>query len=160
MVEYASITKSLTFDAGHRIPFHNSKCRNCHGHTWTLEATFFGQVNPVRGKSDDGMLVDFSQMKSIMKEKVVDLWDHGFIVWKEDKVLLTALHLLGPGHKTIVVDSPPTSEYLVMLAYKEICNGIDEYLGKQNRIGVWKTRLYETPTCYAEYEPFRNTLAE
>jgi 6-pyruvoyltetrahydropterin/6-carboxytetrahydropterin synthase len=39
-----TITRKLEFDAGHRIPDHNSQCRNLHGHRYTLLITLTGDV--------------------------------------------------------------------------------------------------------------------
>ena len=80
-----TITRKLSFDAGHRIPFHWSKCSNAHGHLYTIEATFFGLVKDVQESTDDGMVLDFGECKEIMQTEVVDRWDHGFLVWRGDK---------------------------------------------------------------------------
>jgi 6-pyruvoyl tetrahydropterin synthase/QueD family protein len=63
-----TITRKLEFDAGHRIPDHKSQCRNLHGHRYTLEITLVGAVIDVEGSSDNGMIMDFSDIKSIAKE--------------------------------------------------------------------------------------------
>src|SRR5471030_2446561 len=73
-----TITRKLEFDAGHRIPDHKSQCRNLHGHRYTLEITLTGQVISVEGNSDNGMIMDFSDIKALAKEHLVDVWDHAF----------------------------------------------------------------------------------
>ena len=40
-----TITRKLEFDAGHRIPDHNSQCRNLHGHRYTLLITLYSGTN-------------------------------------------------------------------------------------------------------------------
>src|SRR5476649_2864811 len=69
-----TITRKLEFDAGHRIPDHKSQCRNLHGHRYTLEITLTGQVISVEGNSDNGMIMDFSDIKALAKEHLVDVW--------------------------------------------------------------------------------------
>src|SRR5471030_1261283 len=79
-----TITRKLEFDAGHRIPDHKSQCRNLHGHRYTLEITLTGQVISVEGNSDNGMIMDFSDIKALAKEHLVDVWDHAFLVYEKD----------------------------------------------------------------------------
>ena len=79
-----TITRKLEFDAGHRIPDHNSQCRNLHGHRYTLEITLTGQVVEHDGYADNGMIMDFSDVKALARENLVDLWDHAFLVYEKD----------------------------------------------------------------------------
>ncbi|EWM45059.1 6-pyruvoyl tetrahydropterin synthase family protein [Bordetella holmesii 70147] len=62
-----SVTRRLEFDAGHRIPDHRSQCRNLHGHRYVLELTLTGDVVQAPGQSDNGMVMDFSDIKHIAK---------------------------------------------------------------------------------------------
>ena len=102
-----TITRKLEFDAGHRIPDHKSQCRNLHGHRYTLEITLTGAVIEVEGNSDNGMIMDFSDIKSLAKEHLVDVWDHAFLVYQKDDVVRNFLATL-PNHKTVVIDRIPT----------------------------------------------------
>ena len=79
-----SVTRRLEFDAGHRIPDHRSQCRNLHGHRYVLEITLTGDVVQAPGESDNGMLMDFSEIKQIAKQHIVDVWDHAFLVYEGD----------------------------------------------------------------------------
>ena len=71
-----TITRKLEFDAGHRIPDHNSQCRNLHGHRYVLEITLTGGVVDKDGQSDNGMIMDFSDVKKLANSALVDVWDH------------------------------------------------------------------------------------
>ena len=77
-----TITRKLEFDAGHRIPDHNSQCRNLHGHRYTLLITLIGEVVKQDGVSDNGMIMDFSDVKELALEHLVSLWDHAFFVYE------------------------------------------------------------------------------
>jgi 6-pyruvoyltetrahydropterin/6-carboxytetrahydropterin synthase len=79
-----TITRKLEFDAGHRIPDHNSQCRNLHGHRYTLLITLTGDVVQKDGESDNGMIMDFGDIKALANEHLVNLWDHAFIVYEKD----------------------------------------------------------------------------
>lgn len=145
------ITRKMVFDAGHRIPFHFSKCRNVHGHTFTLEAKFFGLINEVSGDSSDGMLIDFGDAKEIIAKTVTDIWDHAFLVWRGDKQMLKALNVFSE-HNTVIVDMPPTSEYLAQKAFININTEIVERYGFSARFGLYSVKLQETSNCFAEYK--------
>jgi len=94
-----TITRKLEFDAGHRIPDHKSQCRNLHGHRYTLEITLVGGVIEDEGSSDNGMIMDFSDVKALAKEHLVDVWDHAFLVYAKDTAVRSFLASI-PNHKT------------------------------------------------------------
>ena len=72
------ITTRLEFDAGHRIPSHKSQCKNLHGHRYAMEITLSGDIITQENTSENGMVMDFSDVKAIAKRAVVDVWDHAF----------------------------------------------------------------------------------
>ena len=103
------ITTRLEFDAGHRIPCHKSQCKNLHGHRYAMEITLSGDIIQQENSSDNGMVMDFSDVKAIAKKSVVDVWDHAFLVYKGDAEILNFLNTL-PNNKTVVMNSVPTAE--------------------------------------------------
>ena len=72
-----TITKILTFDAAHSLPEHLGKCRNVHGHTYTVEVTIEGTIDS--GGPTDGMVMDFADLSSRVAELVVDPLDHRYL---------------------------------------------------------------------------------
>lgn len=142
-----SITRKLEFDAGHRIPDHKSQCRNLHGHRYTLEITLVGQVVEIEGRSDNGMIMDFSDIKTLAKQHLVDVWDHAFLVYAKDQAVRNFLTSL-PEHKTVVIDRIPTVENLARTAF-DILNAVyqDAY---GTGLHLQKLVLHETPNCWAE----------
>jgi 6-pyruvoyltetrahydropterin/6-carboxytetrahydropterin synthase len=142
-----TITRKLEFDAGHRIPDHNSQCRNLHGHRYTLEITLTGQVVEHDGYADNGMIMDFSDVKALARENLVDLWDHAFLVYEKDSKVKDFLESL-PNHKTVVLNRVPTVENLAKIAF-DILKTVyqDRY---STGLSLSKIRLYETPNCWAE----------
>ncbi len=103
------ITRRLEFDAGHRIPNHNSQCKHLHGHRYALEVTLSGDIITLEGASEQGMVMDFSDVKRIAKEQVVDAWDHAFLVYRGDHVVVDFLNTLSE-HKTVILEVVPTAE--------------------------------------------------
>ena len=142
-----TITRKLEFDAGHRIPDHKSQCRNLHGHRYTVEITLVGKVIEAEGNSDNGMIMDFSDVKTLAKQHLVDVWDHAFLVYRHDTVVRTFLDSL-PGHKTVVLDTVPTVENLAQAAFAILQPAFHDRYGRSLMLaGV---TLYETPNCWAE----------
>jgi 6-pyruvoyltetrahydropterin/6-carboxytetrahydropterin synthase len=142
------ITRRLEFDAGHRIPNHSSQCRHLHGHRYALEVTLSGDIITTEGLSEQGMVMDFSEVKRIAKEIVVDAWDHAFLVYRGDSQVLAFLESL-PGHKTVILDVPPTAECLARIAFDLLdCAYRDTY---GNHLRLERVRLYETPNNWADH---------
>ena len=142
------ITRRLEFDAGHRIPNHNSQCRHLHGHRYAIEITLSGEVVTTEGVSEQGMVMDFSDVKRIAKEQVVDAWDHAFIVYRNDKTVLDFLGTL-LGHKTVVLDVVPTAENLARVAFDLLDGAYQDTYG--NHLRLERVRLYETPNNWADH---------
>lgn len=141
------ITRRLEFDAGHRIPNHASQCRHLHGHRYAIEITLSGEIITAEGISEQGMVMDYSEVKRIAKEELVDAWDHAFLVYRNDREVLDFLNSL-IGHKTVVLDVPPTAENLAMLAFRQLDSAYRDTYG--NHLRLERVRIYETPNNWAD----------
>ena len=141
------ITRRLEFDAGHRIPDHQSQCRHLHGHRYALEITLGGRIIDAAGQPNNGMVMDFSEVKAIAMRHVVEVWDHAFLVFKDDTPIVDFLAAL-PDHKTVLLDRVPTAENLARIAF-DILDAVyrDSY---GNHLHLEQVRLYETPNCWAD----------
>jgi len=141
-----TITKRIEFDTGHRIPGHKNKCKNLHGHRFILEVTASGSLIQTKGVSDEGMVMDFADIKQVMKEKIHDVLDHGFVMSKEDPFANSFAHLRDNfQQKILLVDFVPTSENLSIWCFNQLKDVMPE------GVMLKKVRLYETPNSYAEY---------
>jgi 6-pyruvoyltetrahydropterin/6-carboxytetrahydropterin synthase len=142
-----SITRRLEFDSGHRIPNHEGQCRHLHGHRYAIEVTLTGGVADHPGKADDGMVLDFGDIKRLTNQHVVEPWDHAFLVAKEDVGLVDFLNSL-PNHKTVVMEHVPTIENLASAAFALL----EPVFAKafDGRLQLSSLRLYETPNCWAD----------
>lgn len=141
------ITRKLEFDAGHRIPDHASQCRHLHGHRYTIEVTLSGAIIEAAGEAVNGMLMDFADVKAIAKAHVVDRWDHAFLVYRGDRVVVDFLATL-TDHKTVILDVIPTAENLADTAFRILDPLYRDTYGNQLRLE--RVRLYETPNCWAD----------
>lgn len=142
------ITKEIQFDYGHRVPHHNSKCKNAHGHRAVVQATLEGALQPEDGRSDGGMVRDFGDIKRIMMEHVHDVFDHAFIVYSGDSAMLKALELLGENHRTVMIDCVPTAENLAQLIFNMLDKIFESMYG--HTAVLTNVRFYETPGSYAD----------
>lgn len=141
------ITRRLEFDAGHRIPHHASKCRHLHGHRYALEITLAGDVIRTEGVAEQGMVMDFSEVKAIALAAVVEHWDHAFLVYQGDRAVVDLLGSL-PGHRTVVLPVVPTAENLAAEAFRILDAAYRDTYG--NRLRLQQVRLYETPNNWAD----------
>lgn len=141
------ITTRLEFDAGHRIPNHKSQCKNLHGHRYAIEITLSGDIITQENTSDNGMVMDFSDVKAIAKSAVVDVWDHAFLVYQHDAEVLNFLNSL-PNHKTVIFPTVPTAENMAAEAFKLLKSKYLDSYG--NHLKLEKVRLYETPNSWAD----------
>ncbi len=141
------ITTRLEFDSGHRIPCHKSQCRNLHGHRYAIEITLSGDIIQQEGASENGMVMDFSDVKAIARKAVVDVWDHAFLVYQGDTEILNFLNSL-PNHKTVVMRTVPTAENLAAEAFSILKSEYHDTFG--NHLKLERVRLYETPNSWAD----------
>ncbi|MBI2311204.1 MAG: 6-carboxytetrahydropterin synthase QueD [Betaproteobacteria bacterium] len=141
------ITRRLEFDAGHRIPSHQSQCRHLHGHRYAIEITLIGDIITAEGAPQQGMVMDYSEVKRIAREVLVDAWDHAFLAYRGDTVVMEFLKTL-PGHKTVVLEAPPTAENLAVAAFRILDAAYRDTYG--NHLRLDRVRLYETPNCWAD----------
>lgn len=141
------ITRRLEFDAGHRIPNHNSQCKHLHGHRYAIEITLSGDIITKEGLSEQGMVMDFTDVKRIASEKLVGAWDHAFLAYRGDKPVCDFLASL-PDHKTVTLDVVPTAENLARIAFDILTPAYKDTYG--NHLRLERVRLYETPNNWAD----------
>lgn len=141
------ITRRLEFDAGHRIPDHKSQCRHLHGHRYAIEITLSGEVIDKAGDSANGMVMDFSDVKALAMTHLVNVWDHAFLAYAGDTVVIDMLKAL-PEHKTVILDCVPTAENLARAAFGILDAVYRDTYG--NHLQLEQVRLFETPNCWAD----------
>jgi 6-pyruvoyltetrahydropterin/6-carboxytetrahydropterin synthase len=118
-----------------------------HGHRYAIEVTLTGEVADHPGKADDGMVLDFGDIKRLTNQYVVEQWDHAFLVAREDEGLVAFLASL-PNHKTVIMEHVPTVENLANAAFAILQPVFSKAFG--GRLELSAVRLYETPNCWAD----------
>lgn len=151
-----TVEKEIQFDMGHRVPNHKSKCRNPHGHRYRVVACVEGPLVTEEGVSDQGMVMDFSDIKDTLTTRIHDVYDHGFMIYEGDKELEWFLF---PGvagldekarndwnvHKVPFI---PTAENLAWHFYEIMAGALDD---ETSDVKVRWVKVWETPTSVATY---------
>jgi len=141
------ITKEIEIDMGHRVPNHKSKCRNFHGHRYKIEVGVDDKVIATPGSSDEGMVIDFGDLKQIMMEELDGKFDHGFVMSTYDEFLFDFQKIAEKsGMKIIFVDFVPTAENLARHWYTLIKPRL-----REKNINIYHVKVWETPTSTAVY---------
>ena len=143
------IRRYVETDTGHRVPNHKSKCKHMHGHRYRWEAEIEGDVVTEKGVSEEGMLMDFSDISDILTIHIHDVVDHAFVVYQGDDLALSALKLMGDEHRTVIVDFIPTAENLAKWAFEQIESLISTAYG--NRLRLVAMHVRETPKSIATW---------
>jgi len=139
------ITKRFSFEAGHALYGYDGKCKNLHGHSYKLSVTVIGA--PITDKTNPkfGMVIDFTDLKRIVTEEIVDKFDHATIFNKNTPHVKLAKTLKDEGHNVLLVDYQPTTECMVT----DFARKITERLPINIKLSSLK--LQETESSYAEW---------
>jgi len=139
------ITKQFSFETGHALYGYDGKCRNVHGHSYKLSVTVIGKPIDDNKNVKYGMVIDFSDLKKIVKEDIVDVFDHATVFNKNTPHVELAEELRKRDHNVLLVDYQPTSEMMVIDFAEKIKNRLPE------NIRLHSLKLQETATSFAEW---------
>ncbi|MEM7484365.1 MAG: 6-carboxytetrahydropterin synthase [Bacteroidota bacterium] len=139
------ITKQFSFETGHALYGYDGKCRNLHGHSYKLSVTVIGTPITDTAHVKLGMVVDFGDLKRIVKEEIVDRFDHATVFNKNTPHIELAKELSERGHNVILADYQPTSENMVIDFVEKIKKRLPE------DVRLHSVKLQETETSFAEW---------
>jgi len=143
-MEKVRITKEFGFEMAHALWNYDGACRNIHGHSYRLFVTVSGTPGKDPGDPKFGMVVDFTDLKSLVRQKVVDFLDHSLVVYKEaEGEVLDKVRTMY--QKVHVFDFQPTCENLVVYIARTLRSNLHP------GIELTTVKLYETATSYAEW---------
>jgi len=145
------ITKQFSFETGHALYGYDGKCKNVHGHSYRLFVTVIGKPITDATNVKFGMVIDFSDLKKIVKEDIVEVFDHATVFNKNTPHRELAKELSDRGHNVLLVDYQPTSEMMVIDFASKISKRLPE------NIKLHSLKLQETATSYAEWYASDNT---
>ncbi len=136
------VTKEFSFEMAHALRNYDGKCENIHGHTYHLSVTVAGPVKELAHASDDGMVVDFGDVKKLVHEHVIDVFDHALVLHEKDK---RAEVVKSVRTKIILTPYQPTTENLIL----DFVNRIKKVI--KGGLLLHSVRLRETATSFAEW---------
>ena len=139
------ITKRFSFEAGHALYGYDGKCKNLHGHSYHLDVTVIGEPIPDTSNVKCGMVIDFGDLKKIVNEEIVDVFDHSMIFNRNTPHLELAQELMDREHHILLVDYQPTTEMMII----DFAEKIKKHL--PNNIKLHSLKLQETATSYAQW---------
>lgn len=131
-------TRKIEFDAAHRVIGHENKCKYLHGHRYVLEVTFSAP-----NLDSLGRVIDFGELKNIIKEWIDDNLDHTTILSTEDNQLGLAISQL-TNQKIYYLGANPTAENIATHLFVDIF----PELFKNHPAKLNQVLLYETPNCH------------
>lgn len=144
------ITKQFSFETGHALYGYDGKCKNVHGHSYKLSVTVIGKPITDNTNVKFGMVIDFSDLKKIVKEEIVNVFDHATVFNKNTPHVELAQELEKRGHNVLLVDYQPTSEMMVIDFSKKIGKRLPEH------IRLHSLKLQETDSSFAEWFEYDN----
>lgn len=128
------VVKTIDFCYGHRLLDYEGKCRHLHGHNGLLEVEIESESLDHRG-----MVMDFSDLRGVVKDWVDRNLDHKMLLHKDDPV---ASILSEMGEPFYPMEDNPTAENILKHIYRQI---------RKEGLMVSEMRLWETPSSYASY---------
>jgi len=143
-----TVTKEFTFDCAHMLSNHEGLCANVHGHTYKLQVGLVAiNTNQEEGHPEEGMLIDFKELKKLVKQNIVDEYDHAFIHWT------------GGSSQEIAVANVIKEQdmRIVEVPFRTTCENMAKDFFQKLSVLFWGAgvelcyiRLWETPTSFTE----------
>ena len=138
------ITKAYKFDMAHALPGHDGLCKNIHGHSYELLVTLIGEPINDQNSPKNGMVIDFKDLKKIIKDLIVDQFDHSLVLRDDTpEALLTQMQIAYS--RIILVNYQPTSENMIIDFANRIKNRLPD------NVKLHPLKLWETVTSYTEW---------
>jgi len=138
------VTKEFPFEMAHVLWNYDGPCKNVHGHSYRLFVTISGTPSTDQDNPKNGMVIDFSDLKSIIKSQIVNVFDHAVVL--SNKINKGKAEMFNEMFgNTVLVDYQPTCENLVA----DFAGRIIPLL--PSGVKLHSLKLYETATSYAEW---------
>lgn len=136
------ITKEFRFEGAHALTDYDGKCRHIHGHSYRLFVSLKGTPRNESNHPKSGMVLDFSELKQIVNQLIIDPFDHALILRRDAKLVN---EIMDAYQNVVVVDFQPTCENLTIYFAGLLQGNLPEELELQS------IKLFETPTSFVEW---------
>lgn len=142
------ITKEFKFEMAHALKGYDGPCRNIHGHSYYLYVTLLGQPVNDPTSPKDGMVIDFREIKEIIKFSIVDPMDHALVL--NAATPADELKALEKFNNVVLLPYQPTCENLLV----DFADRIGKLLPAH--VSLFSLKLCETVTSFAEWHASDN----
>jgi 6-pyruvoyltetrahydropterin/6-carboxytetrahydropterin synthase len=144
MKDIVRVTKKFTIDMAHALYGYDGPCKNIHGHTYHLSVTVIGHVEQSNNSPKQGMVVDFTDLKTIVMTEIVNIFDHALVLnehapYSQNDIISNQFE------KVILTPFQPSCENLLLHFKNRIIDKVPAY------VKLCSIKLEETPTSYAEW---------
>jgi len=138
------LTKQFNFEMAHALHNYDGPCKNIHGHSYELFVTVIGTPGQDKTSPKDGMVIDFGDLKAIVREQIINRMDHALVI-NELTPKAHTLELQKHYEKVVVTPYQPTTENFLI--------DFVERIRRQLPAGVelHSMKIRETVTSYAEW---------
>ena len=143
------IGKVIQWDMGHRVLNHRSVCKGLHGHRYKAEICVEGDLVEKKDASEEGMVIDFADIKNTAQKFIQEELDHAFMVWEKDIELLEFFKN-SKGHKPVIVPFTPTAENVAAYIFNELKDKFTDVF--KTGLHLQSVKLWETPSSYALFK--------
>ncbi len=138
------VTKEFHFEMAHALYGYDGPCKNIHGHSYKLLVSIIGKVNNQKNHPKNGMVVDFTDLKEIVNNQIIDQFDHSLVL-NADSPHKGFGEKENIFEKVILVGYQPTCENLIVDFVERIMPQLSE------GIKLHHVLLSETSTSFAEW---------
>lgn len=143
-MNWIRITKEFRFEMAHALWNYDGLCRNLHGHSYILRVTVMGQPIGDSNHPKFGMVMDFGDLKSIVKEEILDRLDHAIVISSHSDTE-SIRQLPQVAERLVVSDYQPTCENMLIDFALRIAPRLPQ------NVKLHSLRLNETASSYAEW---------
>ena len=131
-----TVSKQCQFDAAHVLTNHAGQCKNLHGHTYRIV------VEVAESADGKDMVIDFKDLKQVMRETILDRFDHSFIFDQTSpSECEIAAVITKHGMRSVGLPFRSTAENLAGYFFRELLA----------RVNVVSVKVFETPESCAEF---------
>lgn len=138
------LTKEFRFEMAHALWNYDGLCKNIHGHSYILQVTIIGEPCKDEDSPKYGMVMDFGDLKKIVKEEIVEKMDHSIVLSDRADVDKFS-HIAQMADRLHVVPYQPTCENLLLDFVQRIKARLPRH------IQLFSLKLHETGNSFAEW---------
>lgn len=143
------VTKTFDFETAHALWGYDGKCKNIHGHSYRLTVSVSGPINDNKEDAKLGMIIDFTDLKAVVKKHIVDVFDHCLLV-NGNTPHKKYTEVESGFSKIMCCDYQPTCENMLVDMVNRLLKNLPA------NIQLRKATLQETATSFAEWHDTDN----